>query len=253
MHGDPEALARLAQDVLLRYSDVVEPERPKIVPSQAHRVVPSAHLEPLHAPLEDQGHVSLVAVRERDQDVLRAVADEPLLAVQPVGAVGLTFRPAPHVVCVRSGFGLGEGEPGQLPARRQVRQEPFPLPLRPEQMDRLHPDGLVHAHHDGKRPVELGELLHHPAVARLGEALPAVLGRDVQAQQSLFAERPDDLVPDPTLLLHPPGVIAGQGVVDPPKEARHLLLLLAVHSGEREGHLLGDVAAEQGLRQGRSG
>ena len=109
-----------------------------------------------------------LGTREGDQRArLRPVADVALVPVQLPRAVRLAHGARLHVVHVRAGVRLGEGERGELAAAGEVGQEALLLLVGAEQHDALHADRLVHAHDHAERRVDLRELLRHAAVARL--------------------------------------------------------------------------------------
>jgi hypothetical protein len=89
----------------------------------------TSRLEALHALLQDQGDVRVLAVLElgpgehAEHRAPAAVADVGLLAVEQPRAVGLVDRARLQVVGVRAGVGLGQGEGGQLAPGGQVGQE----------------------------------------------------------------------------------------------------------------------------------
>jgi len=89
VHGDLEALAPLAEHVLGRDAHPVEVQLAQVVAAQAHRVEAVAGLEALHALLDDEGGVLVLAgLGERHQHArLAAVADVVLHAVKAPGAV----------------------------------------------------------------------------------------------------------------------------------------------------------------------
>ena len=253
MHGDPEAVAGLAQHVLGRDPNVLEVQVAQVVAAQAHRLVAVPDLEPLHALLDDEGRVAVLAVHlgagEGDEHgSLVAVADEPLLAVQLPGAVGLQGRPRLQVERVRARLGLGEREGRELAPGGEVGEEALLLLVASEQHDSLHADRLMHAHHDRQGRVDLREGLEHPAVAGLGEALPAVALGHVQAAQAALAELADQVVADPPVLLDPARVdrLGGELSQRGDQGADPVLLTLG---GLRVGkdELVVDLAEEQRL------
>ena len=212
LHGDPEALAGIAEHVLGRHLHVVEAEPAEVVCLQAHRVVALADLEALHPLLENERDVAVLAVdlgagEGRDHVRPRAVADVALLPVQDPGAVGLLNRARLHVVGVGARLGLCQGEGGELAAGGEVGEPALLLLVRPEQRDALEADRLVDAEDDRQRRVDLADGLEDARVAGLREALPAVLLVDVEAERADLAEVAKDLVGDPALLLRLPGVV----------------------------------------------
>ena len=244
--GSPSTFSR-------RHPDVLEVEPAEVVGLQAHRVVALAHLEPVHALLEDQGDVLVLAVdlgaREgRDHVGSRAVADVALLTVQNPGAVGLLDRPGAQVVGVRPRLGLGQREGRQLAAGGEVGEEALLLLVGAEQGDALEADRLVDAEDDRQRRVDLADGLEDPGVAGLGEALPAVLLLDVEAERPDLAQVAEHLVGDPALLLGLPRVVVlGAVVADPRVQITDPVLLLAVGGRPGEDQLLVDLAEEERL------
>jgi hypothetical protein len=77
-------------------------------------------------------------------------------------------------------FGSVSAKAASFAAGCEVGKEARLLLVGAEQDDPLHPDRLMHAHHDRERGIDLRKRLEHPAVARLREALPAVLLGDVE-------------------------------------------------------------------------
>jgi hypothetical protein len=116
VHRDLESVTRLAEDVLLGHAHVVERQVPQVVAAKPHRVVTERGVETVHALLEDQPDVAaavlLVDLGEGDDDVLAAVADPALLAVEHPRAVCLLAGPAFEMEGIGAGPRLGECEPG---------------------------------------------------------------------------------------------------------------------------------------------
>jgi hypothetical protein len=247
-----EALARLAQHVLLRHPDVLEVEAAQVVAAEAHRVEAFPHFEAVHARLEDQRDVPVLAAHlctgEGDEHrPLAAVADVALLAVEQPRPVRLLNRARLQVVGIRPRVRLRQGERRQLATARQVRQEALLLLVAAEQHDALHPDRLVHAHDHRQRSVGLGELLEHAAVAGLRKPGAAVLLGHVEAGQAALAQLGDLVVADPALLLDGVLVVALAELARRLHEPAHLLLLLGVRLRIGEDELLVDLPEEERL------
>src|SRR5680860_909803 len=105
VHGDPEALAGLAEHVLRRHEHAVEVQLAQVVAAQAHGVEALADLEAVHALFDDEGGVAALAVmlgggEGHEHRALVAVADIVLHAVQAPGAVGLALGARVHAVNV---------------------------------------------------------------------------------------------------------------------------------------------------------
>ena len=132
--------------------------------------------------------------------------------------------------------------------RREVWEEPRLLVVAPAQGDALVADRLVHAEDDGQRRIGLGERLEDTAVAGLGEPLPAVLLRHVEAAEAAFTEIADQLVSDPATRLDRALVDTRCRVVAQPRgQLPHLALLGLVGPRVWEDEPLVDLAEEEGL------
>jgi hypothetical protein len=108
----------------------------------------------------------------------------------------------------------------------------------------------MHAHDHRQGRIDLGEDLRHAAVTRLGQSLTAVLRIDVQATQARLAQRPDDVVADPPLLLRLARVDQLGGDLAEARDQRAdpvLLFTVGLRIGKDE--LLVDLAEEQRLRE----
>ena len=168
LHGDPEAVARLAEEVLRRHPHVVEAQAAQVVAAQAHRVVALADLEALHVGGDDERDVLVLAVdlgagEGHERRGARAVADVALLAVQDPRAVGLELGAGLDVEGVGARARLGEREGGELATARQVGQEARLLLVVAEEDDPLHADRLMHPEGDGERAVGLADAPRRPA------------------------------------------------------------------------------------------
>ena len=109
------------------------------------------------------------------------------------------------------------------------------------------------AEDDRQRGVDLGERLEDPRVARLREALAAVLLVDVEAAEPRVAELADDVVADPAVLLDLAMVDRRADLARPRAQLTDLALLLLIRGRPREDHLLVDLAEQQGLGERRGG
>jgi hypothetical protein len=229
-----EPVTGLAEQVLGRHPHVLEVHALEVVRLQPQGLEARTGRETLHALLDDERDVPEVGAGEHRQHVLVAVADPALLAVQQPRAVGLPLCPGLEVVGVRSHVRLGQHERGQLAPGGEVGQPARLLVVGAVQVERLRADRLVHAHHDGESAVDVAELLHDPAVARLTEAQAAVLLVDEHAGQLALAEVADDVVADPALLLRLPRVEGAEVV--PGARDRGIHLRAHVAGDDRVGH-----------------
>jgi hypothetical protein len=210
---DLEALALLADEVLLRHADLVEAGDAVLQSAQAHEPVAAFDGDALAVGLHDErADTAAVAVRLRylghddEQAGDRAIGGPQLDAVEDVVALGRRRRGRAQPGRVGADVGLGEQERGDL-ALGQAGQELLLLFLGAEQLERLrHADGLVGRDERGERRVGRTDEHQGPAVVQIGQAQAAILRIDLHAERAELGQSGQDLVRDAGVALDLPAV-----------------------------------------------
>ena len=100
---------------------------------------------------------------------------------------------------VRAGFGLGEAEGGEPPARREVREPAATLLVGAEEEDRHRAERGVGGDRDRHRRVDAGKLLDNERVRQGVETRASVVLGDRDAHDAELREAGDDVVREAVL------------------------------------------------------
>ena len=216
-HGDLEAVALLAQQVLLGDLHVVEDQLRRGGGANSHLVVVVAELKALPALLHDEGGDAAGAdVRRGDGENhigvrLGRVGDEDLAAVEQV-VVALVQRRGLRAAGVRPGVRLGEAEGAQLFASCQRHEILLLLLLRAVGEDGPRAQRHVGGEDHACAAIHTGQLLHRHGVAE-----------NVKARAAVFL---GEWQPQPAQLSHLLNSLVGKLVVLIQQEGKRLDLLL---------------------------
>ena len=179
-HGDLEALALLAQQVLPGHLHVVEDQLGGGGGADAHLVVVVAELEALPALLHDEGGdapgADVGGGDGKDHVGVRlgGVGDEDLAAVEQV-VVALVHGGGLGAAGVGAGVGLGQAEGADLLTPGQGHQVLLLLLLGAEGEDGPGAQGHVGGENDARAAVHPGQLLHGDGIADGVQPRAAVL------------------------------------------------------------------------------
>ncbi|EAU62243.1 conserved hypothetical protein [Stigmatella aurantiaca DW4/3-1] len=179
-HGDLEALALLAQEVLGRHAHVLEEHGAGVRRADAHLLVRLGPDEARRVRGHDEGGDALVArllVRHREQhDGVRlgAVGDPVLRAVDDV-LVAPAHRDRLLGRRVAARLGLGEAEAAELLAAGERGEELLLLLLVAVLRHRIAVERVVHAHDDAGGGAATADLLHGDGVADVVQPGAAIL------------------------------------------------------------------------------
>ena len=213
LHGDREALALFAQQVLLGDDAVLKDQVAGGGAADAHLLLVLAGGEAGEALFHNEGGDAVVALglvgHGKDHEGVShvAVGDEALGAVEDV-VVALQHRHGLLAGGIGTGVGLGQAEGADLLAGEQVRQVLALLLLGAVLKDRGAAQGGMCGNDDSSGAADLGQLLHAHGVGQNVAAGAAVLLGEVNTHHPQLGHLLDGLHGEPLFFVD----LLGQGL-----------------------------------------
>ena len=210
-HGDLEALALLAQQILLGDLHVVEDQLGGGRGADAHLVVVIAEGEALPPLFHDEGgdttgadvrgghredHIGVGLGRVGDEDL--AAVEEPVITLVQSSGLGAAG--------IGTGIGLGKTEGAQLLALRQGDQVLLLLLLGTVGEDGPRAQRHVGRQNDAGTAIHPGELLHRDGIAQGIQTRASVLLGIGNTHQTQLSQFPNGLIGELIFLVHQKGL-----------------------------------------------